>query len=61
MPDEVEDKRAGKTLEQLRYLRADAGNRGYRRKQFVEDGGTHKRYLYPREGYRQGHTQGDAK
>jgi hypothetical protein len=56
MPDEIEDERAGETLEQLCYLRADAGEHRYWRKQLVEDGGTHKRCLYRREGYRQGHT-----
>ena len=57
MPDEVQDERAGEALEQLCYLRADAGNRGYRRKQLIEDGGTHKASLYPRAGHRQEHSK----
>ena len=54
MPDKVEDERAGEALEQLGRLRADAGQRRHRRKQLVEDGGTHPRCLYPREGIAKG-------
>src|SRR5690349_13447942 len=48
MPEEVEDQRTGEALEELGRLRADAGQRRYWRKELVEDGGTHKRCLYPR-------------
>ncbi len=41
MPEKIEDERAGETLEQFCRLQADAGKHGNRRKQFVEDGGTH--------------------
>ena len=54
MPQEVEHQRTGEALEQLCQLRADAGKCRQRREQLVEDGGTHKASLYPRQGYRQG-------
>ena len=58
MPDEIEDERTGEALEQLGRLRADAGKHRNRRKQLVEDGGTHKRCLYPREGTAKGTPKG---
>ena len=54
MPEEVEHQRTGEAFEQLCQLRADAGKCRQRREQLVEDGGTHKASLYPRQGYRQG-------
>ena len=54
MPQEIEHQRPGEALEQLCQLRADAGKCRQRREQLVEDGGTHKASLYPRQGYRQG-------
>jgi len=50
VPQQIDDERSGKALEQLGRLRANAWERGHRRKQLVEDGGTHSASLYPREG-----------
>ena len=46
MPQEIDDEWARQPLERLAKLRPDAGQRGYRRKKPVEDGGTHKTCLY---------------
>ena len=54
MPEEIEHERTGEAFEELRQLRADAGKYRHRREQLVEDGGTHKASLYPRQGHRQG-------
>ena len=54
MPYEVDDERPRHALEQLRQLRADAGERGHRRKQLIEEGGTHKGFLYTRTGTAKG-------
>jgi len=48
VPQQIDDKRTGEALEELGELRADTGERGHRREQQIEDGGTHNGSLYPR-------------
>jgi antitoxin CptB len=46
MPQQIDDERAGDAVEELGELRPDAGQHRDRRKQSVEDGGSHAGSLY---------------